>query len=901
MHGHINLAPGGGLATYMILRFRYLFALAVTGTLLILLFSVVPALADGGATMSVTGSVPRFFCGEYVDVVYGYTPDPVDTPVLRAYSVRIVAAHGLTFDEGDILVNSPLTGVDDIHIITPNGDADYTIDFAFLDPGVGLTDPADLFTVTMRDKGYNIPFVPLGIDSGRFRTPENQYIVVDITATSTVDVICVAPPAPTLDPEPALTPGTTNTLSWSDESQYGAVEYNVLMSTDAGFATIEDESGWITGLSHEFTDMADPQLYFFMALSRNFALSVSVDSDIESTMQDPVPPTTSADPLDPTTYVENFELAFQADDIGSGFDQLELFYRYDGGSWISYGAYSISPIDFTAADGDGLYEFYTVGTDVAGNLETDPAGPQASTTLDTSLPHGSFVINADAVATNDPNVILDISVVRALEMRFSNDGATWPEAWVPLSDVHPWTIPATEEIHTVYGKFRDASMQVLQTTDDIELDVTPTGGITSAAVSPGHEATQLSWTNPVDPDFHRVEVWRGPLHDGSYISAYPSYSGSTVPTPPVDRAAALASPEWELAGMAEIGAESFIDSVAVRGVYYYEFFATDPAINYSVPGGTLPRATNYMLGDVAQPYDGLVKVDDLTVLGSAFDVSVPDPFYRGEADVGPTDDSTGTGIPEPDDNIDFEDEMIFGMNYMPSAKSLTDDGNSSRTTGPVALTWRPAADHTWVLDLAAPCLVLKGVALAAVLPDGMIPVVTAGEAVTSQADLFFLRNIDRHGLAAGLVILGSGRGMTATGALLNVELPAGVDPATLDILNITLDLRDVNNKPLEYDLQGKSDAVPPATFFLGEAYPNPFNPATTIRFSIPGEMPVRLEIYGMDGRRVAVLVDETLDVGLHEAVWLGRDDTGRQVASGVYFSKLLAGSQSQVRKMTLMK
>ncbi len=88
---------------------------------------------------------------------------------------------------------------------------------------------------------------------------------------------------------------------------------------------------------------------------------------------------------------------------------------------------------------------------------------------------------------------------------------------------------------------------------------------------------------------------------------------------------------------------------------------------------------------------------------------------------------------------------------------------------------------------------------------------------------------------------------------------------------------------------------------MGEAYPNPFNPSTTIRFSIPGEMPVRLEIYGMDGRRVAVLVDETLGAGPHETVWLGRDETGRQVASGVYFSKLLAGSQSQVRKMTLMK
>jgi hypothetical protein len=151
------------------------------------------------------------------------------------------------------------------------------------------------------------------------------------------------------------------------------------------------------------------------------------------------------------------------------------------------------------------------------------------------------------------------------------------------------------------------------------------------------------------------------------------------------------------------------------------------------------------------------------------------------------------------------------------------------------------------------------------------------------------------------VILGTGRGMTSTGTLLSVELPPGTDLAALEAANIVLDLRDVNNQPLAFDLEGKSGAEPPAVFFLGEAFPNPFNPATTIKFSIPGEMPVRLEIYGMDGRRVAVLLDETLAAGPHEAVWQGRDDSGRLVASGVYFSKLSAGPHSQVRKMTLMK
>ena len=97
--------------------------------------AAVPALADGGATVSVTSDGTNFFCGESMDVVYGFTPDLVDTPVMRGYSVRIIAPPGLTFDQGDILVNSPLIGVNDTHMIIRNGDGDYNIDFTFLDTG----------------------------------------------------------------------------------------------------------------------------------------------------------------------------------------------------------------------------------------------------------------------------------------------------------------------------------------------------------------------------------------------------------------------------------------------------------------------------------------------------------------------------------------------------------------------------------------------------------------------------------------------------------------------------------------------------------------------------------------------------------------------------------------------
>ena len=64
---------------------------------------------------------------------------------------------------------------------------------------------------------------------------------------------------------------------------------------------------------------------------------------------------------------------------------------------------------------------------------------------------------------------------------------------------------------------------------------------------------------------------------------------------------------------------------------------------------------------------------------------------------------------------------------------------------------------------------------------------------------------------------------------------------------------------------------------------------------------MRLNVYSLDGRKVATLLNETRGAGLHEVVWTGRNDDGQSVASGLYFYRIDAGPYSQVRKMTLMK
>jgi hypothetical protein len=93
----------------------------------------------------------------------------------------------------------------------------------------------------------------------------------------------------------------------------------------------------------------------------------------------------------------------------------------------------------------------------------------------------------------------------------------------------------------------------------------------------------------------------------------------------------------------------------------------------------------------------------------------------------------------------------------------------------------------------------------------------------------------------------------------------------------------------------------PTRFYLGPAVPNPFNPVTTIRFGIPVNHEVRLTIHDVAGRLVATLVDDYFTAGEYTAQWNGRNSVGADVASGVYFARLVAGEFTSARKMVLLK
>ena len=90
-------------------------------------------------------------------------------------------------------------------------------------------------------------------------------------------------------------------------------------------------------------------------------------------------------------------------------------------------------------------------------------------------------------------------------------------------------------------------------------------------------------------------------------------------------------------------------------------------------------------------------------------------------------------------------------------------------------------------------------------------------------------------------------------------------------------------------------------FALHQSTPNPFKPATTIAFELPREVEVRLAVYDVKGRLVRVLTHDVWPAGEHRLIWDGRDGSGADVASGVYFSHIEAQEFVRSRKMMLLK
>ena len=176
---------------------------------------------------------------------------------------------------------------------------------------------------------------------------------------------------------------------------------------------------------------------------------------------------------------------------------------------------------------------------------------------------------------------------------------------------------------------------------------------------------------------------------------------------------------------------------------------------------------------------------------------------------------------------------------------------------------------------------------------------------------------NRDGLGARIELTADGetqmRQVAPTGYLAQAPTTChfGVGDAAEVVVTVTWPSGIVQEFPV-YDLNRVIEVVEtastdvliqqqPLTFRIAN-HPNPFNPSTTISFTLPEAAEVRLRIFDVSGRLVRTLIDgEPRGVGGHHDVWNGRADNGSSAPSGLYFYRIVAGEHRATQRMTLVK
>jgi hypothetical protein len=415
--------------------------------------------------------------------------------------------------------------------------------------------------------------------------------------------------------------------------------------------------------------------------------------------------------------------------------------------------------------------------------------------------------------------------------------------------------------------------------------------------NPDGSTTKIKLTWTATPSGTVVEVYR------KGFGHYPEYddAGGAVPT-----ASATYPPGtgWTLTTVTAPNGE---DLVSTRDFYYYVAFVKDFYGTWSTVSNQTAGTLNYHLGDVTDGDtpgigDNSVYGEDISILGYHYGATLGEGDPLGYLDVGPTTNSWIDGRPTTDNQVEFEDLMMFAVNY--GLVSKTSPKPPAASGDRLALETPAAMEEGQMVDAR---VLLSGTGLVQGLsivlswdPARLVPVsVTPGPLAEANGATVL-------SAAAGSVdaaVLGTDAGgFTGEGELAVVRfraLVAGVP----GIQFATVRGRDTGNHPVTIPTS-ETTAVEhplPTVTQLGLARPNPFNDASTISFSLATGGPVELVLYGVDGGRVRTLARGVRAPGEYALIWNGRDDNGSRVAAGVYYVHLVTPHARFTRTAVLLK
>jgi hypothetical protein len=427
---------------------------------------------------------------------------------------------------------------------------------------------------------------------------------------------------------------------------------------------------------------------------------------------------------------------------------------------------------------------------------------------------------------------------------------------------------------------------------DIEIDNTLPTAIANLA------AAQVKTGNDADGTTEITLTW-SPVEAGATVAVYrkgfgfyPEYDddGGFEPAAPATPALAVGA-GWTLTGVALSGDTD--ETNTERDFYYYVAFVTDECGNVSAVSNKTGGTLNYHLGDVVPvpPFgNNEVDIDDISKLGFHYGTQDGDALYLDTLDVGPTTDNFVNTLPETDDRIQFEDLILFAINFGQVSKPGPAPNGENLLTARMPAAPGVGETFSVSLDMMADGSIL-GMSIpltwdaAVVEPAGF----TVGDLLTGQAGQGVLFS-PAPGTVDAAVFGSPLRGEGVLGTVL-FRVKAAGDPAIA--LGEVL-ARDAENRPVAVQLGKAVDAgVLPSVTRLLPAAPNPFLGATLVRFGLAEAGAVSIRVYGVDGRLVRTLVDSVLPAGDRRIAWDGRDESGREVAAGSYIVRFRAGAEQE--------
>ena len=540
-------------------------------------------------------------------------------------------------------------------------------------------------------------------------------------------------------------------------------------------------------------------------------------------------------------------------------------------STLTVGVHSLT----AAYSGDGSY---SAATSAAFSLEVQArivatAGPNGSIT-----PAGTTLYSLGATPsftlTADPGYH-----VASVTVDGSAAALTSPYTFGPISSNH--TINVQFAVNPAVAAIATLSATQVRTGNDTD----------------GTTRITLSWT-PV-PVGSTVEVWRKGF--GNYPEYDDSPSPGSVPSPP----AAYPPAGWTLTAVTAPGQT---DEPSARDFYYYVAYVVDSYGTRSDVSNRTGGTLGYHLGDVSDgvtPGQGDNKVAsvDLSLLGSNYGLLGAAVAAVSYLDVGPTTNLSVSARPTTDDKINFEDLVMFAINYTPV------------TSGPVAKS-RPAGASADAVTLAVPRATTVGQDLAVQIgftgtgrlkalavklawdPAVVEPVsYTAGDAVLSQNGVVFSAE---PGSVDGASFAGTEQGLVGEGEFATLHFRVKV-AGDARITFASVEGRDSQNHAI--DVTTKVAAVTPRTFTtaFAPAIPNPFGRTTMFQFSLAKSGAAELEVFSVDGRRVRRLASGTREAGEYRVEWNGTDEAGRPLSAGVYYARLSTAQGRFTRVVTYLR